>query len=85
MSRVGKKPVVLPSGVKAEKNMSAEGGALTVTGPKGTLTLALHPKVDVTVSENEVLVDVKSKENKKEKAQNTQHNTCASRKAAAML
>ena len=64
MSRVGKKPVVLPSGVKAEKKEMT----LTVTGPKGTLTLALHPKVDVTVTEQEVLVDVKSKENKKEKA-----------------
>lgn len=64
MSRVGKKPVVIPSGVKVEK----KDLTLTVTGPKGTLVLELHPKVIVTVSEKEVLVDVAGKENKKEKA-----------------
>lgn len=74
MSRVGKKPVILPSGVtavKSTKGGSAFGGKetlLTVTGPKGTLTLPLHEKVSVTVNEKEILVDVKAKENKKEKA-----------------
>ena len=64
MSRVGKKPVSLPQGVKAEK----KDLTLTVTGPKGTLVLPLNPKVEVSISEKEILVDVKNKENKKEKA-----------------
>lgn len=64
MSRIGKKPVVIPSGVKVEK----KDLTLTVTGPKGTLVLALHPKVMVEISEKEILVDVKGKENKREKA-----------------
>lgn len=64
MSRIGKKPVVLPSGVTAKK----EGLTLTVTGPKGTLKLAIHPKVEVSVTDKEILVDVKNKEAKKEKA-----------------
>ncbi len=64
MSRVGKKPVVLPSGVRAEK----KDLTLTVTGPKGTLNLALHPLVNVSVSEQEILVDVANKQSKKEKA-----------------
>ena len=64
MSRIGKKPVVIPSGVKVEK----KDLTLTVTGPKWTLTLALHPDVAVTVGEKEVLVDVKRKDNKQEKA-----------------
>ena len=64
MSRIGKKPVILPSGVTAVK----KDLTLTVTGPKGTLVLPLHPKVEVTVSDKEILVDVKAKENKKEKA-----------------
>ena len=74
MSRIGKKPVVIPSGVKVEKSRGAGSGSagkeetLTVTGPKGTLNLPLHDKVIVTVNEKEVLVDVKNKENKKEKA-----------------
>ena len=61
MSRVGKKPVILPSGVTAVK----KDLTLTVTGPKGTLVLPLHPKVEVTITEKEILVDVKAKENKK--------------------
>jgi len=64
MSRIGKKQVVIPSGVKVEKKELT----LTVTGPKGTLTLEIHPKVSVSVSEKEVLVDIAGKDNKQEKA-----------------
>jgi large subunit ribosomal protein L6 len=64
MSRVGKKPVSLPQGVKAE----LKGQELTVTGPKGGLTLVVHPKVNITISENEIVVDVVKKEDKKERA-----------------
>lgn len=64
MSRIGKKPVIIPSGVKVEKSDLV----LKVTGPKGTLELELHPKVLVSISEKEVLIDVKKKEDKKEKA-----------------
>jgi len=64
MSRVGKKPVTIPQGVKAEYKEQT----LTVTGPKGTLTLPVHPKVSMNVSENEIVVDVAKKEDKKEKA-----------------
>lgn len=64
MSRIGKKPVVIPSGVKVEK----KDQTLTVTGPKGTLKLALNPKVEVAVGEKEIIVDVKRKEVKQEKA-----------------
>jgi large subunit ribosomal protein L6 len=37
MSRIGKKPVAMPSGVSA----STEGRTLTVKGPKGTLSMAM--------------------------------------------
>ena len=37
MSRIGKKPVAMPSGVSAE----VEGQTLTVKGPKGSLAMAL--------------------------------------------
>ena len=37
MSRIGKKPVSMPSGVTA----NVEGQILTVKGPKGTLTMTL--------------------------------------------
>jgi large subunit ribosomal protein L6 len=64
MSRIGKKPVIIPSGVKVEK----KDLVLSVTGPKGTLSMEIHPKVAVNVSDKEILVDVANKENKKEKA-----------------
>jgi large subunit ribosomal protein L6 len=64
MSRVGKKPVVIPSGVKVEQ----KDGLVTVTGPKGSLSLQVHPKVTVAVAENEMTAEVAKKEDKKEKA-----------------
>lgn len=64
MSRVGKKPVVIPSGVTVEKKEMT----LTVTGPKGALQLEIHPKVDVQIVDGQVIVDVKNQTNKKERA-----------------
>jgi large subunit ribosomal protein L6 len=64
MSRVGKKPVIIPSGVKVEQKDTV----LSVTGPKGTLTLEVHPKVTIAITDKEVTVDVSGKENKKERA-----------------
>ena len=40
MSRIGKKPVMIPAGVTVE---IAAGNNVTVKGPKGTLTYAFHP------------------------------------------
>jgi large subunit ribosomal protein L6 len=72
MSRVGKKPVVIPSGVKVEKKSagggSAFGGELTVTGPKGVLKLALHPHVKIESTDKELTVNVPDQENKKDRA-----------------
>ena len=42
MSRLGKQPVTIPAGV----TVTAEGGVLTVTGPKGTLTKEIKPDVN---------------------------------------
>ena len=68
MSRIGKKPVILPAGVTAE----LASGVLTVKGPKGTLTQEVHPKALITMNTaegaNEVIVDVAKKEDKREKA-----------------
>lgn len=68
MSRIGKKPVILPAGVTAELN----GAVLTVKGPKGTLTQEVHPKALITMNTaegaNEVIVDVAKHEDKREKA-----------------
>lgn len=52
MSRVGKQPVKLAQGVKA----SVAGGALTIEGPKGKLTIKLRPEVKVEVKDNVIHV-----------------------------
>jgi large subunit ribosomal protein L6 len=53
MSRVGKKPVAIPSGVTA----SVEGQTVNLKGPKGALSLALHSDVAATVHGSEVKID----------------------------
>ena len=45
MSRIGKRPVAIPSGVTA----NIADGVLTVKGPKGTLTLTLREEISYTV------------------------------------
>lgn len=64
MSRIGKKPISIPNGVKVEKTSNL----LKVSGPKGNLQQEIHPLVLVNIKDNEVVVDVANKEAKKEKA-----------------
>ncbi len=64
MSRIGKKPVIVPEGVKAE----LKDRTLSVTGPKGNLLLILHDKVDLKLSEGEIVVEIQNQENKQQKA-----------------
>jgi large subunit ribosomal protein L6 len=52
MSRIGKRPVPIPSGVTAE----VANGILTVKGPKGTLTLTLRDEISYTVEEGGIVV-----------------------------
>ncbi len=52
MSRIGVKPITIPSGV----TLQIADDKVTVTGPKGTLTAPLFRKVKVSVEENEVKV-----------------------------
>lgn len=52
MSRVGKNPVALPSGVDANVN----GQEVKVKGPKGELSLVVHDDVTVTKDENGIVL-----------------------------
>jgi large subunit ribosomal protein L6 len=52
MSRIGKRPVTIPSGVSAE----IADGTLTVKGPKGTLTLSLRDEISYAVEGDTILV-----------------------------
>jgi large subunit ribosomal protein L6 len=53
MSRIGKKPVEVPSGV----TITLDGTLLTVKGPKGELQRNLHEDMKVVIGENEVTVE----------------------------
>ena len=47
MSRIGKKPILIPSGVKVIKN----GDTITVTGPKGTLSKVFRDDIAITITD----------------------------------
>ena len=52
MSRIGKLPIPVPSGV----DLSMSGTTLTVKGPKGSLTQEVHPDITVNIGDGEVTV-----------------------------
>ena len=54
MSRIGKKPVIVPANVTVDV---AEGNVVTVKGPKGTLTYTFHPDMIIKKDGNNVIVD----------------------------
>ncbi|MBX5435843.1 MAG: 50S ribosomal protein L6 [Alicyclobacillaceae bacterium] len=53
MSRIGRKPIPVPAGVEVRW----EGNVVTVKGPKGTLTRAIHPDMKVVVGSGELTVE----------------------------
>ncbi|WP_375691635.1 50S ribosomal protein L6 [Pseudooceanicola sp. LIPI14-2-Ac024] len=57
MSRIGKKPVELPSGVSA----SLSGQTVEVKGPKGTHTFTATDDVTITIEDNTVSVTPRGK------------------------
>ncbi|MBI2019559.1 50S ribosomal protein L6 [Candidatus Daviesbacteria bacterium] len=56
MSRIGNAPIVIPAGVE----VSVSGHMVTVTGPKGVLTLNVDPVISVKMEEGQVLVKRKN-------------------------
>lgn len=64
MSRIGKAPITLPSGV--DINIS-NGNLVTVKGPKGTLIQQVDPELNITV-ENGVLVVTRPTDQKRHRA-----------------
>ena len=56
MSRIGKKPVVVPSGITA----NVEGQTVKIKGPKGALQVVLHDDVSVKLDGGQIQVDPRS-------------------------
>ena len=63
MSRIGKKPITMPKGVEIKR----DGNAVTVKGPKGSVTTKLVPGIDVKVDGN-VVQFTRNDEEKQSKA-----------------
>lgn len=50
MSRIGKKPIVIPAGVKAE----AKDNQIHVEGPKGKLHRAISSRITIEIKDNKI-------------------------------
>jgi large subunit ribosomal protein L6 len=64
MSRIGKQPIVIPEGVTTK----LDGLNLQVTGPRGTLTVPLHPHVKLGFADKMINVHVLDSENVNDRA-----------------
>ena len=64
MSRIGKKPIIIPSGVEVKLDKYI----LTIKGPKGTLSQTPHPFVLVEIKDGQLHLNVKSPDNVTHKA-----------------
>ena len=53
MSRIGKKPIVVPAGV----TVTVEGNKATVKGPKGTLVKEFNKDITIRLEGNEIIVE----------------------------
>lgn len=54
MSRVGKKPIVVPQGVEIQ----FDGETLTVKGPKGELRHPIHRRVKVQIDDSQISLSI---------------------------
>jgi large subunit ribosomal protein L6 len=54
MSRIGKQPVTIPSGVEVSVG---EGNLVTVKGPRGTLSQAMHANMRIVVEDGAARVE----------------------------
>ena len=52
MSRIGRLPIAVPATV----DVTIDGRTLTVKGPKGSLTRALHPDMILSREESQLVV-----------------------------
>lgn len=52
MSRIGRKPIAIPTGVEVSLN----GSCLTVKGPKGSLERTFHSRMKLAVEDGEITV-----------------------------
>lgn len=57
-SRIGRKPVALPSGVEVK----LQNNHLAIKGPKGQLAMDVHPFVDIHIADKQIALSPKQQE-----------------------
>lgn len=60
MSRIGKKPVEIPSGVEVK----LDGQTITVKGPKGSETVTVRDEIKMSVQDNHIILEPLNDERK---------------------
>ncbi len=55
MSRIGKKPIDIPTGT----DINVREGEFKVKGPKGELSFQIRPEIDVIVKDNQIITSIK--------------------------
>lgn len=56
MSKIGKKPIIIPENIE----INIDGNLISAKGPKGEQSLKIHPRVDIEKKENQIIVSIKS-------------------------
>ncbi|MBU0546943.1 MAG: 50S ribosomal protein L6 [Patescibacteria group bacterium] len=56
MSRIGKKPILIPEKV----TVKIEGSEITVSGPKGELIRKIRPEIKVEVKDNNIVLSIQT-------------------------
>ncbi len=64
MSRIGKKPVIIPDGVEVK----IDGQVVTAKGPLGTETVEVRPEIILKLEGNEIIVDIADHNDRKARA-----------------
>lgn len=62
MSRIGKQPVVIPSGVKVNQQKDGSGVRVSVEGPKGKISFPFRGDVGIEVESGRVVISRKGEE-----------------------
>ena len=62
MSRVGKKPILIPQGI----DVKIEGQTIKVSGPKGELSREIRPEIKIDIKEGKIFLHllIETKKNK---------------------
>jgi large subunit ribosomal protein L6 len=63
MSRVGKKPIIIPPGVEVK----IDGGKVSVKGPRGEISKEFRPEIGISLAGDKISLSLKSEESGKQK------------------